>query len=214
MIKFDACFVDLVVACLVLNNVTVYIVNESINVSLKPHNRVAIIQIGMIFSKNKLHWKYVLWKLLDAACTVCAELWKAGDGERHGQTHDQRRAAGQQVRHTLISSFCLPSLSSLRSFGSSSSSVFTSHGVILSYQVSGHFSRQSRVDPASRHRVQRQLWVFICLSPFVLTVLVKRSITGNYWTLLVVFTMHWTDSADKTAWLTVACSKYLIADIW
>lgn len=49
---------------------------------------------------------------------------------------------------------------------------------------------------------------------FPLTVLVKRSITGNYWTLLVVFTMHWTDSVDKTAWLTVACSKYLIADIW
>ena len=42
--------------------------------------------------------------------------------------------------------------------------IFPSHGFILSYQVSGHFCRQSRVDAASRHRVQRQLWVRVCLS--------------------------------------------------
>ncbi|KAM7368401.1 hypothetical protein PAMP_014623 [Pampus punctatissimus] len=50
-----------------------------------------------------------------------SELRKARDGERNGETHDQRRAAGQQV--------------------------------------SGHFSRQDRVDSTGQHRVQRQLEV-------------------------------------------------------
>ena len=48
-------------------------------------------------------------KLCDTECSVCSELRKAGDGERDGQTHDQRRAAGQQVTHTSP----LPSSSSL-----------------------------------------------------------------------------------------------------
>ncbi len=44
-------------------------------------------------------------------------------------------------------------LSLLSAFGVA----FPSHVVILSLQVSGHFSRQIRVDSASWHRVQRQL---------------------------------------------------------
>lgn len=34
------------------------------------------------------------------------------------------------------------------------------HGLNLSHQVSGYFSRQNRADSSSQHRVQRQLWVF------------------------------------------------------
>lgn len=148
-------------------------------------------------------------------CVYCVcralESWRWREAWSNPWSEESSRTAGQTHTHLLFLSsiFILSAVLWLVLL----LSLHFTHGVILSYQVSGHFSRQSRVDPASRHRVQRQLWVFICLS-FPLTVLVKRSITGNYWTLLVVFTMHWTDSADKTAWLTVACSKYLIADIW
>lgn len=39
-------------------------------------------------------------------CATSAELWQAGNGERHGKAHGPRGAAGQQVRCTL----CLYSL--------------------------------------------------------------------------------------------------------
>lgn len=134
--------------------------------------------------------------------------WSEENSRKPGQTHSSPLSLSSCPSLLRPAVHCLVLLLSLLS-------IFSSHRVILSYQVSGHFSRQSRVDSASRHRVQRQLWVWKCLSlplsfPFI--VLAKQSITGNYWNLLVAFTMHWIDSADITA--TLACIKYLIVDRW
>lgn len=57
---------------------------------------------------NNIYIITFCWSCLMQSFFVCAELRKAGNGERNGQTHDQRRAAGHQVRPTLISSSLFP----------------------------------------------------------------------------------------------------------
>lgn len=109
---------------------------------------------------------------------------------------------------------CLPSLSSLLLrliLFSVFWVIFSSHGFILCYQVSGHFGRQSRVDAASRHRVQRQLWVWVCLSIHCFNE------TVNSWKLLnptcslyrALGCFCWTNCSDRSC-----MQQYVIVDIW
>lgn len=84
-------------------------------------------------------------------CSVLTELRKAGNGERNGQTHDPRRAAGQQVGRTALHHvlffrvLLLPPL------------LMSSDGLVFSLQVSGHVRGQDGADSPCQHRIQRQL---------------------------------------------------------
>lgn len=148
-------------------------------------------------------------KLCDTECSVCSELRKAGDGERDGQTHDQRRAAGQQVTHSSpLPSFLffVRHLYPLCSSDWSSSCLYFVLSSLLMVLFSLIRSQDISVD-----RVELMLPAGIefrdnceyeCVSPF--SVLMKESIAGNYWTLLVHFTEHCAVSAELTALTGVA----------
>lgn len=56
-------------------------------------------------------------------CATCAELWQAGDGERHGEAHDEGGAAGQQVHSVFPAS----PLMLLVSFGPTLSALCSEH---------------------------------------------------------------------------------------
>lgn len=139
---------------------------------------------------------------IEASFFLCvfSELRKAGHGERNGQTHDQRRAAGQQVRHGFLQypgfswSSCLSFFSPL--YGSPLLMVWIC--LIRSQDISA--DRTELTLPASiefRDNCECSRITF-CL--FIhLTVSVTQSIAGNYWTLSVPVVTSWTDKPDLIA---------------
>lgn len=83
-------------------------------------------------------------------CAASAELWQAGNGERHGKAHGPRGATGQQVRCTLY----LYSLHVDASFGPTSSALCsehfsTPHQIVLFFRSQDMAEKAEMTLPAS-----------------------------------------------------------------
>lgn len=88
--------------------------------------------------------------------SVCFQSSGKLDMER-GMVKPMIRGEQQDSRSDMVSSNTLDSLDPHPYPYSPSVCVSSPHGLNLSHQVSGYFSRQNRADSSSQHRVQRQL---------------------------------------------------------